>query len=167
MGTMQDVAQLVSAGAKPNPNPTAPAVEAAPAARAARIRVPMSVPRRKLQTPEIPGYHLHWFLEENVFLAQQAFYEFVEMGELPIAQFNPATSLDVSGSLDLGTKVCIVGNKIGALGKPEMQYLMKLPLEYWSEDQRKLEELNAAKLGQIFKGERILGEEKLDRKIED
>ena len=127
---------------------------------ASRVRIPMSVPRLKLQVPEIPGYHTHWFMEENIFLAQQAFYEFVKIDEIPVNQFNPATSLGISGSADMGTNVCIVGNKIGALGRPEMQYLMKLKLEYWGEDQKKLEEVNAAKLGQIFKGERIMGEEK-------
>jgi hypothetical protein len=143
-----------------NPSPASrSAAEAGKKDAGARVRIPMSVPRRKLQTPELPGYHLHWFLEENVFLAQQAFYEFVKTDELHVNQFNPASALGMSGSADMGTNICIIGNKVGATGKPEMQYLMKLKLEYWDEDARKLEELNAAKLGAIFRGERILAEE--------
>ena len=126
-----------------------------------RVRVPMSVPRRKLQTPDLPGYHTHWFLEENIFLAQQAFYEFVKIDEMPVNQFGPATGAGMSGSLDMGNNVCVVGNKIGALGKPEMQYLMKLKIEYWNEDQQKLEAINAAKLGPVFRGEQIAGEDGL------
>ena len=144
----------------PKPSPASAAlVEVAKADVAARARIPMSVPRRKLEVPELPGYHLYWFLEENIYLAQQAYYEFVRIDELPIHQFNPATSTGISGSLDMGDKVCIVGNKIGAQGKPEMQYLMKLKIQYWDSDRKQLEELNAAKLGGIFRGERILADE--------
>ena len=147
----------------PKPSPASPApVELAKTDVAARARIPMSVPRRKFQVPDLPGYHCHWFLEENIYLAQQAFYEFVRIDEMPIHQFNPATSTDVSGSLDMGDKVCIVGNKIGAMGKPEMQYLMKLRIEYWDSDRKKLEELNAAKLGGIFRGESIAAGDKTD-----
>lgn len=133
-------------------NPATPVKSTRPA------RVSMSVPRRRMHTPEIDGYHCHWFLEQNVPQALQGYYEFVQNNEVAVNLQGVSTD----GNLDMGTNICIVGNKQGANGKPEMQYLMKIKLEWWNEDQRALEKLNADKLGMIFKGEQIAGAEKAD-----
>ena len=129
-----------------------------------RTRVPMSVPRRKMETPEIPGYHPHWHLEENVPAALRAGYEFVLTDELDIAQ-----SLDTqdvggdstkSGNQSLDSRISIIGNKTGNNGKPEMQYLMKLREEWWNKDRYQIDEKEATKLGTIFRGDQIMGSEK-------
>ncbi|MFM9500887.1 hypothetical protein ACKI1Q_45895, partial [Streptomyces galilaeus] len=40
--------------------------------------------QRRLEVPEIPGWHLHWFKEENVPLALDAYYEHVDKGEVKV-----------------------------------------------------------------------------------
>src|SRR5580698_9510041 len=63
-----------------------------------RARVPMSVPLRKLEVPELAGYHLHWIAEANIGRALQAYYEFVEDREVPVNQRSPGTDTEVSGN---------------------------------------------------------------------
>ena len=134
-----------------------PEVEIVKSDRGAFRRIPMSVPRRKMAVPDIPGYHSHWFLEENVPVAKQGGYDFVKIDEVPVNQFGVATDTSISGSADLGTNICIVGNRYGANGKPVMQYLMKIKEDWWREDQRLLEERNLVTLRAIFKEEKIAG----------
>jgi hypothetical protein len=121
-----------------------------------RTRVPMSVPVRKLETPEIPGYHPHWVKEEYIPRALQAWYEFVDFDEIPhINQRNPGIDTSLSGSTDLGNRISIASG-IGHDGRPERQYLMKLKEEYWLEDKEKIDTRNAAIMETIFRGEKIL-----------
>lgn len=133
----------------------------------ARKRIPMSVPRRKMEAPDIPGFHLHWFLESNIPAALQGGYEFVDMNEVPLNQHGVGTSTQISGNSDLGSRVKIVAG-IGAAGEPEYQVLMKIKEEWWQEDQRSIEARNAATLSAIFKEEQIMGSDKApaeDRKL--
>src|SRR5450755_2116464 len=90
-----------------NPANATPAV----AARAERKRVPMSVPRQKLAVPEIPGFVCYWHLESNVGAALQAAYEFVKTDEVDLVQTLPANALGVSGNMDMGTNISMMGNK--------------------------------------------------------
>lgn len=122
-------------------------------------RVPMSVPVRKLEVPEIEGWHLHWIKESNVARARQAWYEFVGFDEVPINQRNVGTDTEMSGNTDLGSQVSIAAG-IGANGQTERLILMKLKEELWLQDRATIDGRNAAVLGSIFRGEKILGAEK-------
>lgn len=124
----------------------------------ARERVPMSVPRQRLQVPEIPGYVLYWMLEENVSSAFQAGYELVKTDDVRLNQFNVATTLGVSGNADLGTNVTMMGNKPSQEngGKAQMLYLMKIREDWYKQDQRKIAEANARRMEPIFRGEQII-----------
>lgn len=116
-----------------------------------RIRIPMSVPVRALETPEIPGYHTHWFKETNIPRAKQAWYEFVAWDEVPVNQRNVGTDKSITGNTDLGSYISIADR-----GSPERLYLMKLKEELWLDDRKKIDERNAAILGGIFRGEVIV-----------
>lgn len=125
---MSDAAEAI----KTNPANPQPAVEQ----RAKPRRIPMSVPSLKLAVPEIPGYHQHWFLAEEVAQAMRAGYTFVEPEDTD-------TSLrEFAGgeNQDMGTRVSsLAGRDIGPDGQPVRLYLMKLPESDWLEDQRALE----------------------------
>jgi hypothetical protein len=123
-------------------------------------RVPMSTPRRKLEVPEIPGYHCHWFLESNVMSALQGYYEHVQIDEVSLNQQNVATDSSISGSTDLGSIISILGNKTSESGKPEMLYLMKIKEEYYREDQLADDARDAAIMSGIFRDEKIQGSDK-------
>jgi len=136
---------------KPNPS-NAPETQITPATRR---RIPMSTPMRKLEVPEIPGYHLHWFLDSNVPRAIQGGYEVVHDDETSINQLNIGADKLVNGSMDLGSMIRIVGG-IAENGKPECLTLMKIKEEYWREDQVTLETRNAQIMAGIFKDEKIM-----------
>lgn len=127
--------------------------------KGARKRIPMSVPYRKLEVPEIAGYHLHWIKSSNIPRALQAFYEFVMNDEVPVNQRNPGMDSTVSGNTDLGAQISIAGG-MDKEGRPERLHLMKLKEEYWREDRQAIDERNAGIMGQIFRGEKILGTER-------
>jgi len=120
-------------------------------------RVPMSVPTRRLEVPEdaCPGYHLHWFLDENIIRAQRAGYEFVDANEVSLNQKNVATDATVSGNIDMGSRVCVYAG-LGQFGKPTYLYLMKLRNEWWEKDQKALEEMNQRILDRIFRDRQVL-----------
>ncbi len=137
--------------------PTNPA-NSAPQAKGERKRVPMSVPMRRLEVPEIPGYHSHWVKEANIPRALAAFYEFVDFNEVPVNQRSIGTSTELSGNASLGSHVEIPAGT-NEQGKPENLVLMKLKEEYWLEDREKIDTDHATRLGGIFRGERIVGAE--------
>lgn len=124
-----------------------------------RKRIPMSVPMRRLEVPDMPGFHLHWFKEINVPRAQAAAYEFVEMNEVSVNQTGVATSGEISGSADLGNRVRVLGG-VSELSHPEYLVLMKLREEYWNEDRAVIDQANAKRMGAIFNKEQILDSDK-------
>lgn len=140
----------------PSNKPPAELAKEAPA----RKRIPMSTPRRKMEAAEIPGFHLHWFLESNVHAAIQGGYEFVDINEVPLNQHGVGTDTAVSGSSDLGSRVKIVAG-IGVDNQPEYQVLMKIREEWWQDDQKAIEARNASVLSAIFKEEHIMGSDKV------
>jgi hypothetical protein len=142
---------------KPNPA-TSLAQLAEPAARK---RIPMSVPTRRLEVPEIEGWHLHWFLESRVPRALQAGYVFVDFDEVPVNQRGIANDSTVSGNIDLGSRVRQIGG-LGEDGRPEHLVLMKLKEEWWQEDRAAIDEKNARMMSSIFRDEQILGAERDD-----
>jgi hypothetical protein len=132
-----------------------------------RARIPMSVAMRKLETPQIPGYHTHWIKTSNIPRALAAWYEFVEDFEVPqINQRNPGINTEISGNTDLGSRVSIAAG-IGADDKPERLYLMKLPEDLWLEDRAKIDGRNASMMGQIFRGEKILDKDEVSDSVKD
>lgn len=120
-----------------------------------RRRVPLSVPRRKLEVDPIPGFVLYWFKESNIPIALEAGYEFVERTEVRLMSVNQANPSDSSGSTDLGSRVSIVGDSIGQRGVPERLVLMKIREEFWREDRVLLDNENARVIQSIFGGEII------------
>lgn len=127
---------------------------------ATRKRIPMSVPQRRLEVPDMPGYHLHWFRDVNVPRAIQAGYEMVKDGEVKLNQFNVGADAALSGNADLGTNIKVIAGT-GEDGKPEHLNLMKIREEWWLEDQKVLESRNASVLQAIFTKEAIAGSESL------
>jgi hypothetical protein len=119
-----------------------------------RKRIPMSVPLQRLEVPEIPGYHLHWFLEKNIPRALQAAYEFVSSDEVPVNQMGVGTHGSISGSADLGSRVT-VHSGVSELAKPEYLTLMKLKNEFWEEDRKAIDAKNAGLMSGIFRDEQI------------
>lgn len=132
-----------------------PATKAAP--KAERKRIPMSVPQRKLEVPEIPGFRLYWFLETNVPRAQQGGYEFVDDKDVSLNQFNVGIDKGLSGNSDLGSHVSIFGGR-DEQGKPMRLILMKIRQDWFDEDQKVIADRNAAVMGAIFQKEAIMGE---------
>lgn len=126
-----------------------------------RRRIPLSVPRRKLEAVPIPGYVLYWFRESNIPQALDGGYEFVERTEVHLNQANEANSASQSGNTDLGSRVSVIGDKIGERGVPERAVLMKIREEFWREDRELLDNENAKTLQSIFGGT-ILGAERGD-----
>ena len=114
-----------------------------------RIRIPMSVPVRALEVPDIPGYHTHWVKESNIPRALQAWYQFVEDREVPMNQRGVGTDKSISGNTDLGTRISIVSGG-------ERLFLMKLAMEEWLSDRKKIDERNAQIMSGIFRGEQII-----------
>jgi hypothetical protein len=103
----------------------------------------MSVPRQRLAVPEIPGFHLHWFLSQNVHRAIQAGYSFVEDDEVDVMNSGVADDAASSGSTDMGSRVSrFAGGLVQGTTEPQRLYLMKLPQEWRNADMKKLEEMN-------------------------
>lgn len=119
-----------------------------------RKRIPMSVPTRKLEATDIPGYRLYWFVERNISRAIQAGYEFVDDREVTLNQHGVGTDLEISGNADLGSRVRVVAGK-GQSGQGEYLTLMKIKMEFFREDQKLIADRNASVLAQIFRGEQI------------
>lgn len=120
-----------------------------------RRRVPLSIPRRKLEVAPIPGFVLYWFKESGINAAIQGGYEFVGANEVILNQVNQANPSDSSGNTDLGSRVSIVGDPIGERGVPERLVLMKIREEFWREDRQILDSENARVIQSIFGGEII------------
>lgn len=100
-------------------------------------RVPMSIPTLKLQAAEIPGFHLHWMsgTQGRISQALRAGYQFVSPEEVNLTNPDIAGAFGATNSSDLGTRVsALAGGE--ADGQAARLYLMKLPEEFWQEDQR-------------------------------
>jgi hypothetical protein len=126
-----------------------PAVDQKAVQRRRPARVPMSEVRQRLQVPEIPGYRMYWFKDENVPAAVDAYYEHVKRDELSTNPIGIGQSINESGNTDLGTNVSIIAGQ-NAAGQPVRLNLMKLPLEYYLEDQKLVEQRNLMVMQAIF-----------------
>jgi len=102
---------------------------------AERKRIPMSVPVQRLEAPEIPGHHLHWFVgsQERLQRAIDGGYEFVDERELKINNVSLGGDSTASGNTDMGSRVSVIsGQELGKDGQPTRLILMKIKQE-WSE----------------------------------
>lgn len=110
-----------------------------------RKRIPMSVPVQRLEVPDMPGFHLHWFLSspERLQRAIDGGYEFVDERELKINNVSLGGTSTASGNTDMGSRVSVVsGQEVGKDGQPTRLVLMKLKQEWWDEDQKLVEARN-------------------------
>lgn len=130
------------------PNPANSPAQAKPD----RKRIPMSVPSRKLEVAEIPGWHLYWFLESNVPQAINGGYEFVQANEVVLNQLNVATDRSISGNASLGGQVMVAAGA-GGVQAVEHLVLMKIKKEWYDADRKAIEDTNRKVLEAIFKGE--------------
>lgn len=124
-----------------------------------RERIPMSVPQQRLEVQTIPGWRLYWFKEENVARAYcDSHYDFVTNEEVALNRISIAGNPRISGSTDLGSGVSIVGGTTQS-GEPQRLVLMKLPMEFFKEDQERLMHKSVERLSGVFEGEKIFGED--------
>lgn len=106
-----------------------------------RKRRPFSKGDLKLSVPEIPGYHLHWFLgtPERFARAEDAGYTFVTKEDIALSNHSLGSDVIQDGNTDMGTKVSrVAGGDLTESGQPARLYLMKIKEEYWKEDQAEL-----------------------------
>jgi hypothetical protein len=118
-------------------------------------RVPMSTQQLRLKVPDMPGYKLHWFREDNVPAAIDAYYEFVKRDEIRSNPIGIGTNAMDGGNTDLGTNVSLVAGQ-NAAGQPIRLILMKLKLEYAQEDERLLAQRNQVPMEAIFGDEAMM-----------
>jgi hypothetical protein len=124
-----------------------------------RKRIPMDVPQQRLEVQEIPGWRLYWFKEENVAKAYcDGHYDFVTQEDARLNRITIAGNPRESGNTDLGSGVSIIGGK-DADGRPQRLVLMKLPIEFFKEDQAAKMLKNTERLSGVFEGEKIFGED--------
>lgn len=123
------------AGEEATLNPANSTADRLETSRETRTRIPMSVPRSKLTTPDIPGHHCHWLNDYagRILQAQQAGYEFVSPEDALITMPDVAGS-PVGAGTDLGSRVSVVVGK-NEDGTPLRAYLMKIRSEWFKEDQ--------------------------------
>lgn len=128
---------------------------------AERKRVPMSVPVQKLEVPEMPGYHLHWFIgsPERLQRAIDGGYEFVDEREVQTNNVSLGGDSTASGNTDMGSRVSVVsGQEIGRDGQPTRLVLMKIRQEWYEEDQKVIESRNELVVASLLGG--AIGAEK-------
>lgn len=110
-------------------------------------RQPLNGRTLKLQVfGEVPGYHLYIAKDEGarIALMQQAGYEFVKHDEVSVRGSVASYNTDPGGHVRF---------VLGSNGPdPLYGYLMKIPLEFYEEDQAALEAANASVDDQIRAG---------------
>lgn len=107
-------------------------------------RIPLSLPVQKLEVPEIPGYHLHWFrgTSARIQQAQRAGFEFVKPEEVKLNNLALGGDASKSGNSDMGDRVSVVAGDIDDQGQAVRLYLMKQPMEYYLQDKALLQQRN-------------------------
>ena len=107
-------------------------------------RIPMSGLSKRMHVDKdrIPGFHIAWINDDKdlVYRAKRAGYEHVTVDELPEWGRQDVDSASATDSM--------VSMKVGA---DLTAYLMKLPMEYWEEDQEAKVQRNSAVTEDIMK----------------
>lgn len=99
----------------------------------------MSVPVQKLEVPDLPGFHLHWFngTPDRIERAQDAGYEFVDERDVRPNSVSLGADSATSGNTDMGSRVSVVaGTQLGNDGQAIRLILMKQKLEWYEADQK-------------------------------
>lgn len=112
---------------------------------AERKRIPMSVPVQRLEAPDIPGYHLHWFngTPERIQRAVDGGYEFVDERDMRLNSVGLGNESTHSGNTDMGSRVSVIsGQEVGRDGQPIRLILMKIRQEWYEEDQKLVDDRN-------------------------
>lgn len=110
-----------------------------------RRYIPMNVPVQRLQVPEMPGYHYHWFRGDRARLmrAEQAGYEYVDEQEVELNNLDIGGESAASGNTDMGTRVTVIsGEQLGNDGQPGRLVLMKIKTELWQASEKILADHN-------------------------
>lgn len=110
-----------------------------------RKRIPLSVPMRKLEAPEMPGFYLRWFkgTPQRIAQAERAGFVFVTEDEVRLNNVSVGGDADRSGNTDMGSRVSVVeGGEVDGQGQAVRLYLMKQPLEYKKEDDQLIQQRN-------------------------
>jgi hypothetical protein len=127
---------------------------------AERKRIPMSVPVQKLSVPDIPGYHLHWFMgtPERLGRAMEGGYEFVDDVEAAVNDTSLGGTSTRTGNTDMGSRVSVVaGSEVGRDGQPVRLVLMKIKQEWYEEDQKLVEQRNDSVVNSLLGGQQAAG----------
>lgn len=153
-GAKQDILPKSTASAAPNmQNPA----ERPGRSSAERQRVPMSVPLLRLQVPEIPGWHLHWFrgTPERIARALQGGYEYVTPEEVELNNLDIGGASAANGNADMGSRVSVIsGEEVGRDSQPISMILMKIREELWREDQDALGE-RQEQIAEVIRGGKV------------
>ena len=101
-----------------------------------RKRVSMAMASRKLETPELPGYYLHWVNGEpdRIAKALRADYTFVQTDELPGYALELGDQTGISGISQTGGNISVIAGGTAQDGQALKLFLMKLPQELRDED---------------------------------
>lgn len=137
--TIQEAVDKMVGGVGQNPT-----VDAAPD-RGARQRIPLSVPVRKLEVPDIPGYFLRWFkgTPQRLAQAERAGFEFVKQEEVQLHNVSLGGDATWDGNTDMGSRVSVVeGGEVDGGGQAVRLYLMKQKMEYRLEDEALAQQRN-------------------------
>jgi hypothetical protein len=133
---MSDLSQKATEAAAKLQSSNPSVVPGKPAAE--RKRIPLSVPTRKLEVPEIPGYYLRWLrgTPQRLAQAERAGFEFVHPDEVQLNNVVIGGDASKDGNSDLGARVSLVeGSEIGEDNQAVRIYLMKQKMEHHLEDQ--------------------------------
>lgn len=123
---------------------------------------PMSTATLRLEVPNKPGWHRHWFrgTPGRLARAQQAGYRFVDQGDCDVNNFDLAGDSKAAGSTDLGSRVSVSAGDEGSVeGQAGRMYLMECPENLFEHSQEILGErldkiADALKGGMVGAGEK-------------
>lgn len=111
-----------------------------------RQRIAMTTPLRKLETNELPGFHMQWLrgTRERIQQALNAGFEFVSPDEVGLNNLDLGGDAAHGGNTDMGSRVSTGegGGELGLDGQPIRLYLMKQRKEYHDEDKAILQRRN-------------------------
>jgi len=106
--------------------------------------IPMTQGRLRLEVPERPGYHRHWFRDDpaRIERAKQAGYVCVDPEDVSLNNFDYAGSGPGTGN-SLGNIVSVVsGDGVKANGQPSHLILMECPIQYYEASMAVVESRN-------------------------
>jgi hypothetical protein len=144
-----------------------------------RKRIPLSVPQRKLEVPDIPGYKLRWFrgTAQRLAQAERAGFVFVSEDEVQLNSVSLGGDATKAGNSDMGSRVSVIeGGETDGQGQAIRMYLMKQKMEHFLEDQRIGQDRNDSvadalvgtyKTGQIGAGQQGESKEDIDARYVD